>query len=117
MHRTKLYGMARCMGSWTAHYGFVQTGQHTRRSCGTCCCCNPYRTVQNDTGTGACASSHASFIPVLPAALQVSAVLEAGVLLLYLGGLLVLLAFGTFLVVRQVLVRRDLELAAKELQV
>lgn len=48
---------------------------------------------------------------------QVSAVLEASVLLLYLGGLLVLLAFGTFLVVRQVLVRRELENAAKELQV
>lgn len=48
---------------------------------------------------------------------EVSAVLEAGVQLLYLGALLALLGVGSFLVVRQVLIRRELESAAKELQV
>ncbi|CAI5522340.1 unnamed protein product [Closterium sp. Naga37s-1] len=45
-----------------------------------------------------------------------AAPLEFSVLFLYLGGLLALLGFGTFLVVRQVLVKRELENAAKELQ-
>jgi len=48
--------------------------------------------------------------------LQVSAVLEAGVSSCTWVASWCCLAFGTFLVVRQVLVRRDLELAAKELQ-
>eukprot|EP00897_Mesotaenium_endlicherianum_P005434 jgi/Mesen1/4919/ME000246S04138 len=47
---------------------------------------------------------------------EVASVLEASVQLLYLGSLLVLLGAGSFLVVRQVLIRRELENAAKELQ-
>jgi len=43
--------------------------------------------------------------------------LEFGVQLLYLGALLSLLGVGSFLVVRQVLIRRELESAAKDLQV
>jgi len=43
--------------------------------------------------------------------------LEFGVQLIYLGALLALLGVGSFLVVRQVLVRRELESAAKDLQV
>ena len=43
--------------------------------------------------------------------------LEFGVQLIYLGALLALLGVGSFLVVRQVLIRRELESAAKELQV
>ena len=46
-----------------------------------------------------------------------AAPLEVSVLFLYFGGLLVLLGFGSFLVIRQVLVKRELENAAKELQV
>jgi len=42
--------------------------------------------------------------------------LEFGVQLIYLGALLALLGVGSFLVVRQVLVRRELEAAAKDLQ-
>lgn len=52
-----------------------------------------------------------------PAYGEVGAVLELGVQLIYLGLLLLFLGVGTFLVVRQVLVRRELESAAKELQV
>ncbi|CAM6117114.1 unnamed protein product [Calypogeia fissa] len=47
---------------------------------------------------------------------DVGAVLEVGVQLLYLGALLTLLGVGSFLVVRQVLIKRELENAAKELQ-
>jgi len=43
--------------------------------------------------------------------------LEFGVQLIYLGALLALLGVGSFLVVRQVLIRRELESAAKDLQV
>lgn len=43
--------------------------------------------------------------------------LEFGVQLIYLGALLALLGVGSFLAVRQVLVRRELESAAKDLQV
>ncbi|KAG0614726.1 hypothetical protein M758_6G199300 [Ceratodon purpureus] len=42
--------------------------------------------------------------------------LEFGVQLIYLGALLALLGVGSFLVVRQVLIRRELESAAKDLQ-
>lgn len=42
--------------------------------------------------------------------------LEFGVQLLYLGALLALLGVGSFLVVRQILIRRELESAAKDLQ-
>lgn len=48
---------------------------------------------------------------------EVGAGLEFGVQLIYLGALLSLLAAGSFLVVRQVLIRRELESAAKDLQV
>ncbi|XP_024365879.1 tetratricopeptide repeat domain-containing protein PYG7, chloroplastic isoform X2 [Physcomitrium patens] len=47
---------------------------------------------------------------------EVGAGLEFGVQLIYLGALLSLLAAGSFLVVRQVLIRRELESAAKDLQ-
>lgn len=42
--------------------------------------------------------------------------LEFGVQLIYLGALLALLGVGSFLVVRQILIRRELESAAKDLQ-
>jgi hypothetical protein len=48
---------------------------------------------------------------------DMGAVLEVSVQLLYLGSLLILLGVGSYLVVRQVLIRRELESAAKELQV
>jgi hypothetical protein len=48
---------------------------------------------------------------------EVGAGLEFSVQLIYLGALIVLLGIGSFLVVRQVLIRRELESAAKELQV
>ncbi|KAL2642652.1 hypothetical protein R1flu_010239 [Riccia fluitans] len=51
-----------------------------------------------------------------PAYGEVGALLEAGVQLIYLGALLVLLGVGSFLVVRQVLIKRELETAAKDLQ-
>lgn len=51
-----------------------------------------------------------------PAYGEVSSVLEASVQFLYLGALLALLGAGSFLVVRQVLLQRELENAAKELQ-
>jgi hypothetical protein len=47
---------------------------------------------------------------------EVSAVLELSVQVIYLLGLLALLGTGSFLVVRQVLIRRALENAAKDLQ-
>ncbi|GBG59375.1 hypothetical protein CBR_g38402 [Chara braunii] len=47
---------------------------------------------------------------------DVSTLLESGLQLAYLAALLILLGGGTFLVVRQILVRRELENAAKELQ-
>eukprot|EP00270_Netrium_digitus_P002370 TRINITY_DN1269_c0_g1_i1.p1 TRINITY_DN1269_c0_g1~~TRINITY_DN1269_c0_g1_i1.p1 ORF type:complete len:284 (-),score=85.92 TRINITY_DN1269_c0_g1_i1:365-1216(-) len=47
---------------------------------------------------------------------ETGAWIEASVQLLYLGALLVLLAAGSFLVVRQILVRNELENAAKDLQ-
>lgn len=52
-----------------------------------------------------------------PAYADVGALLEAGVQLIYLGALLILLGVGSFLVVRQVLIKRELETAAKDLQV
>lgn len=48
---------------------------------------------------------------------EVGAALEFSVQFIYLGALIVLLGIGSFLVVRQVLIRRELETAAKELQV
>lgn len=48
---------------------------------------------------------------------EIGAGLEFGVQLIYLGALLALLGVGSFLVVRQVLIRRELESAAKDLQV
>ena len=48
---------------------------------------------------------------------EIGAGLEFGVQLIYLGALLSLLGVGSFLVVRQILIRRELESAAKELQV
>ncbi|BBN01459.1 hypothetical protein MPTK1_2g07550 [Marchantia polymorpha subsp. ruderalis] len=51
-----------------------------------------------------------------PAYADVGALLEAGVQLIYLGALLILLGVGSFLVVRQVLIKRELETAAKDLQ-
>jgi len=52
-----------------------------------------------------------------PAYGEVGALLEVSVQFIYLGALLALLGVGSFLVVRQVLIRRELESAAKELQV
>ncbi|KAL3695323.1 hypothetical protein R1sor_009399 [Riccia sorocarpa] len=51
-----------------------------------------------------------------PAYGEVGALLEAGVQLIYLGVLLILLGVGSFLVVRQVLIKRELETAAIDLQ-
>jgi tetratricopeptide (TPR) repeat protein len=47
---------------------------------------------------------------------EVSELFEFGIQLIYLGALISLLGVGSFFVVRQVLVRRELENAAKELQ-
>ncbi|KAJ7516806.1 hypothetical protein O6H91_22G071100 [Diphasiastrum complanatum] len=47
---------------------------------------------------------------------DVASLVEVGVQFIYLGSLLVLLGIGSFLVVRQILFRRELETAAKELQ-
>uniref|UniRef100_A0A0C9RQ80 TSA: Wollemia nobilis Ref_Wollemi_Transcript_3234_1091 transcribed RNA sequence n=1 Tax=Wollemia nobilis TaxID=56998 RepID=A0A0C9RQ80_9CONI len=47
---------------------------------------------------------------------EVGELFEFGIQLLYLGALLALLGIGSFFVVRQILVRRELENAAKELQ-
>ncbi|KAH9288412.1 hypothetical protein KI387_032529, partial [Taxus chinensis] len=46
----------------------------------------------------------------------VGEIFEFGIQLIYLGALLALLGIGSFFVVRQILVRRELENAAKELQ-
>ncbi|GAQ82847.1 hypothetical protein KFL_001260170 [Klebsormidium nitens] len=54
--------------------------------------------------------------PLNPVYGEVGAVLELSVQLIYLLGLLALLGTGSFLVVRQVLIRRELENAAKDLQ-
>lgn len=63
-------------------------------------------------------SAHATEIRTLnPAYGDVGVFLEVGVQLLYLGALLTLLGVGSYLVVRQVLIKRELESAAKELQV
>eukprot|EP00252_Welwitschia_mirabilis_P023201 TRINITY_DN6512_c0_g1_i3.p1 TRINITY_DN6512_c0_g1~~TRINITY_DN6512_c0_g1_i3.p1 ORF type:complete len:171 (+),score=22.19 TRINITY_DN6512_c0_g1_i3:113-625(+) len=48
---------------------------------------------------------------------DVSEAFEFGIQLFYLGALLTFLGVGTFFVVRQILIRRELENAAKELQV
>jgi hypothetical protein len=48
---------------------------------------------------------------------DVGALFELGIQLSYLLTLLALLGAGTFFVIRQVLVRRELDLSAKELQV
>eukprot|EP00271_Cylindrocystis_brebissonii_P011631 TRINITY_DN29514_c0_g1_i1.p1 TRINITY_DN29514_c0_g1~~TRINITY_DN29514_c0_g1_i1.p1 ORF type:complete len:377 (+),score=66.68 TRINITY_DN29514_c0_g1_i1:158-1288(+) len=47
---------------------------------------------------------------------EVASYIDFSVQFLYLGSLLLLLGAGSFLVIRQVLVRRELEMAAKELQ-
>lgn len=48
---------------------------------------------------------------------EVGELFELGIQLSYLLLLLALLGVGTFFVIRQVLVRRELDLSAKELQV
>lgn len=48
---------------------------------------------------------------------EISELFELGIQLSYLLTLLVLLGAGTFFVIRQVLMRRELDLSAKELQV
>lgn len=58
----------------------------------------------------------AAVAPLNPVYGESAALLEASVQVLYLGALLALLGAGSFLVVRQILVRRELENAAKELQ-
>lgn len=47
---------------------------------------------------------------------EVSALFEFGIQLIYLGALISLLGVGSFFVVRQIVIRRELENAAKELQ-
>jgi len=48
---------------------------------------------------------------------EVSELFEFGIQLIYLGALISLLGIGSFFVVRQIVIRRELENAAKELQV
>ncbi|KAL3695927.1 hypothetical protein R1sor_010003 [Riccia sorocarpa] len=82
---------------------------------------------QSSIVTGACSASVAALSLFLvsdtanadilnPAYGEVGALLEAGVQLIYLGALIILLGVGSFLVVRQVLIKRELETAAKDLQ-
>lgn len=59
------------------------------------------------------ASEHAQMYPVY----EIGELFELGIQLSYVLSLLGLLGVGTFFVIRQVLVRRELDLSAKELQV
>ncbi len=69
------------------------------------------------TTTGGASAIDIVNVSANPAYGEVGALLEVSVQFIYLGALLVLLGVGSFLVVRQVLIRRELESAAKELQV
>jgi hypothetical protein len=68
------------------------------------------------TTTGGASAIDIVNVSANPAYGEVGALLEVSVQFIYLGALLVLLGVGSFLVVRQVLIRRELESAAKELQ-
>ncbi len=69
------------------------------------------------TTTGGASAMDIVNVSANPAYGEVGALLEVSVQFIYLGALLALLGVGSFLVVRQVLIRRELESAAKELQV
>ncbi len=69
------------------------------------------------TTTGGASARDIVNVLANPAYGEVGALLEVSVQFIYLGALLALLGVGSFLVVRQVLIRRELESAAKELQV
>ncbi|KAH8956418.1 hypothetical protein BDL97_07G038600 [Sphagnum fallax] len=68
------------------------------------------------TTTGGASAMDIVNVSANPAYGEVGALLEVSVQFIYLGALLALLGVGSFLVVRQVLIRRELESAAKELQ-
>lgn len=61
--------------------------------------------------------AHSSEIVRMDAVYEVGELFELGIQLSYLLLLLGLIGVGTFFVIRQVLVRRELDLSAKELQV
>lgn len=65
------------------------------------------------TAQAAQASGYAQIDPVY----EIGELFELGIQLSYVLSLLGLLGVGTFFVIRQVLVRRELDLSAKELQV
>jgi len=67
--------------------------------------------------TSAAAQALDHIAPVHPQMVaSLGSTVETGVVALYLGGVLVFLGAGSFFVVRQVLIRRELENAAKDLQ-